>query len=62
MPKQSTLQAFGTRKRGVKLRGMHAKLAKEIAKDDEKISADSSEKQVGLHTLKKFVIELTAFR
>ena len=51
MPKQSTLQAFGTRKRGVKLRGIHAKLAKEIAKDDAKISADSSEKQVGLHTL-----------
>ena len=51
MPKQSTLQAFGTRKRGVKLRGIHAKLAKEIAKDDANISADSSEKQVGLHTL-----------
>ena len=51
MPKQSTLQAFGTGKRGVKLRGIHAKLAKEIAKDDAKISADSSEKQVGLHTL-----------
>ena len=62
MPKQSTLQAFGTRKRGVKLRGIHAKLAKEIAKDDAKISADSSEKQVGLHTFLKFVIELTAFR
>ena len=65
MPKQSTLQAFGTRKRGVKLRGIHAKLAKEIAKDDQddaKISADSSEKQVGLHTFLKFVIELTAFR
>ena len=49
MSKQSTLKAFGTRKMGVKLCGIHAKLAKEIAKDDANISGDSSEKQV--HTL-----------
>ena len=49
MPKQSTTQAFGSRKRGVKLCGIHAKLAKETAKDDANISGDSSEKQV--HTL-----------
>ena len=49
MSKQSTTQAFGSRKRGVKLRGIHAKLAKETAKDYANISGDSSEKQV--HTL-----------
>ena len=43
MPKQSTTQAFGSRKRGVKLRGIHVKLAKETAKDDANISGDSSD-------------------